>query len=408
MSKVKPGFRKSGFTVSRNPEITGTPTYNQVIDIINETVDKNAEFYEIEPAIVTKVYAEEKDLPLITNKDGNLVPNWKLLGTVEVELMEQGVSNNTNIKPLSQHIYQLPVIGEVINITEHDGELYYSFPLNTNNNVNMNLKRGGWLKEVPPETGLNRKVITQQGDTIFQGRYGQSIKFSSAKDTKGKNVFPNVKISNGQYDSIIMTGMKLADKNYPHIQNVNMDGSTIQLTSGDEVLDLNPSFQSNEVPPKLNGHIITLNSDKIIFNAKRNTDRHKQSGDIHFFGGRNINIGANEEINIEIPMAVGSKITMGESDSTNPIVKGDQLMQMFESLLLAMDTFSNVLVQAKGTLIKNSNEVDLIPLNDAAEKLRKSLNLIKTNFLSPSFETYKKDNYSGSFPRILSDKIFIS
>ena len=83
-------------------------------------------------------------------------------------------------------------------------------------------------------------------------------------------------------------------------------------------------------------------------------------------------------------------------------------MQMFESLLLAMDTFSNVLVQAKGTLIKNSNEVDLIPLNDAAEKLRKSLNLIKTNFLSPSFETYKKDNYSGSFPRILSDKIFIS
>ena len=208
--------------------------------------------------------------------------------------------------------------------------------------------------------------------------------------------------------SHLMTGMKLADKNYPHIQNVNMDGSTIQLTSGDEVLDLNPSFQSNEVPPKLNGHIITLNSDKIIFNAKRNTDRHKQSGDIHFFGGRNINIGANEEINIEIPMAVGSKITMGESDSTNPIVKGDQLMQMFESLLLAMDTFSNVLVQAKGTLIKNSNEVDLIPLNDAAEKLRKSLNLIKTNFLSPSFETYKKDNYSGSFPRILSDKIFIS
>ena len=168
MSKVKPGFRKSGFTVSRNPEITGTPTYNQVIDIINETVDKNAEFYEIEPAIVTKVYAEEKDLPLITNKDGNLVPNWKLLGTVEVELMEQGVSNNTNIKPLSQHIYQLPVIGEVINITEHDGELYYSFPLNTNNNVNEN-------NNITTNNNENKKKKKIDKSKLFGSDYNKEL-----------------------------------------------------------------------------------------------------------------------------------------------------------------------------------------------------------------------------------------
>ena len=54
--------------------------------------------------------------------------------------------------------------------------------------------RNGEGKVFPEFTKFNRKVYPQEGDTVVQGRYGQSIHFGSDKYF----VKPYVKLSVGQ------------------------------------------------------------------------------------------------------------------------------------------------------------------------------------------------------------------
>ena len=368
-------FFKSRKNKNRRTDGTGFLTYADAYQLIKDNIDEAVEFYELEPAIVTEVFLEPKKLPRkdIPNGDGKM-PDYSYLGTIRARFIESqsdGDVIDDYIKPLSPHMVAYPLIGEVVNIAKHGSQMYYYQPLNLKNHVNMNLANNTLTdpRVTSRTTEFNRNILSEYGDVVFNGRFGQSMKFGSDPFY----LYPDVKITNRQ--SVLP--QTIADEHYPHVQNINADGSSIFMTSGParEVDVLIPAVQTLTTPDVLDGDMITLNSDKIVFNSKQT--------DIHMFARRNLNLSANEEINLELGInAIGGRITLGDAESTNPMVLGNQLEDLFEKLFSSLQGFTNSV----------SNATGIAEVGDAAKVMLDEVQNMKTNIL----------------PSILSDTVYIT
>ena len=368
-------FFKSRKNKNRRTDGTGFLTYADAYQLIKDNIDEAVEFYELEPAIVTEVFLEPKKLPRkdIPNGDGKM-PDYSYLGTIRARFIESqsdGDVIDDYIKPLSPHMVAYPLIGEVVNIAKHGSQMYYYQPLNLKNHVNMNLANNTLTdpRVTSRTTEFNRNILSEYGDVVFNGRFGQSMKFGSDPFY----LYPDVKITNRQ--SVLP--QTIADEHYPHVQNINADGSSIFMTSGParEVDVLIPAVQTLTTPDVLDGDMITLNSDRIVFNSKQT--------DIHMFARRNLNLSANEEINLELGInAIGGRITLGDAESTNPMVLGNQLEDLFEKLFSSLQGFTNSV----------SNATGIAEVGDAAKVMLDEIQNMKTNIL----------------PSILSDTVYIT
>ena len=363
-------YRKSSFVYNREVTKTGVASYEDVYSIIRDNVDNEVEFYEIEPAIVTKVYLEPKDLPY-----SNGISDYSKYGTIKARfLYSQSGDDEISeyIKPLSSHMVVYPLVGEIVNIASHGGQMFYYSPLNLRNNVNMNRSKG-----VLPDgsvklniTKYNRMLASKKGDININGRFGQGIKFGSNIDGNGDYRFPTVKITNGQNND----RRKINNDFFPHIQNINLDGSTILISSGaltNENDILIPAADSSWWPVKwktsITGNIIMLNSDSLVFNAKG------ESGDIHLSANRNIALSSNYSITLEAGET--GVINLGEADATNPILKGKETQDLLEKVFVALSEFSNTLKNVKGTA----------EINDAAELMYDKIKTIEETALPKVF-----------------------
>ena len=218
-------------------------------------------------------------------------------------------------------------------------------------------------------TEHNRNLLSEYGDVVINGRFGNGIKFGSDPFYQ----YPDIKITNRQS----VPPQKIQDEHYPHLQNINADGSSIFITSGParEVDALIPATTTLTTPDVLDGDMITLNSDRLVFNSKKT--------DIHMFARWKLNLSANEEINLELGVnAFGGRISLGDAESTNPMVLGNQLEDLFEKLLSAISSFSN----------STSGATGVAQISDAGEVLKRDIEDISTNIL----------------PNILSDTVYIT
>ena len=113
----------------------------------------------------------------------------------------------------------------------------------------------------------------------------------------------------------------------------------------------------------------------VVFNSKKT--------DIHMFARRNLNLSANEEINLELGLnAFGGRITLGDAESTNPMVLGNQLEDLFEKLFSSLESFSNSVSKATG----------IAEVSDASKVMLDEVQNIKSNIL----------------PKMLSDTVYIT
>jgi hypothetical protein len=368
-------FFKSKKQYVRKTDNTGFATYSDVYSIVKDNIDEALEFYEIEPAIVLEILLDPKDFPRKTTPDGDgKMPDYSYLGTIRarfVESQNEGDAIDSYIKPLSPHMVVYPLVGEVVNVAKHGNQMYYYQPLNIRNHVNMNIANNVLTdpKVTALTTEFNRTLLGEYGDVVFNGRFGQAIKFGSDP----YYLYPDVKITNGQSVPL----QKTQDEYYPHVQNINDDGSSIFMTSGParEVDVLTPAVQTLTTPDVLDGDMITLNSDRLVFNSKQT--------DIHMFARRNLNLSANEEINLELGInSIGGKITLGDAESTNPMVLGNQLEDLFEKLFSSINSFCNAVSSATG----------VAEVGDAAKTLLTEVQDMKTNML----------------PKTLSDVVYIT
>jgi len=329
---MQPGYRKKTKFVSTVRDKTGFVNLNQVMDVLKQH-SSSEEFYEIEPAKVLHVYMDDEEVgfPYYYKNDVKM-PDRSYLGAVSVRLLYSQAGDeylDEIIRPLSPHIVSYPIKGEIVNIANYNGTLYYFNPLNSYGRVNMNRSRVGDSDNLVLHkyTQWNRPIAPEQGDTIIQGRFGQSMHFGSDNN----HIKPYIKFTVGQNDPDENGVHSMPDINktkddfYPHVEDINLDESSIYITTNQHV-PLHIAAKSKVLQEHLGGHnrsAIVLNSDCVTFNAK------DPNGDVSMFAQRNINLSSNTSINLETEFG---QVFLGDVDSTNGVVKGKELTDFLREL----------------------------------------------------------------------------
>jgi hypothetical protein len=201
------------------------------------------------------------------------------------------------------------------------------------------------------------KLKLYEGDSIIESRFGQSIRFSAYNNKAGStpSFSPTIIIRNGESPL-----NQAKNVNVTIEEDVNMDGSTIALSSKDYELPFIPGtldkngksdFETKpesfvDYPAKLNGDQILLSSGRLMFSAR--------NGEMIFYSKKNygfisdgnlsidnklgIDISVKDNINIvtndkDVVMVTGNgKIFLGSKD-LEPLVKGKQLVALLGELI---------------------------------------------------------------------------
>ena len=362
--KSRPGASKDF-----KPFSGGLPNLSQIHNSLAgvEQRLRSTEFYELEATEVIDVILNEEDLPL--EADGT--PTYSLIGAIKGRMVnsqhKQPESRLGWIQPMDANIKQYPLIGEYVIVGRYLGRYYYAQTINMLGSPNSNsypgysgdkasltdntTRRHAHNRSVEVATTktpnkaasgevtvgdpfepnpLIRQLQPTFGDVIFNGRLGQSIRFGSNPDT----LEPNILIRAGQLTDAEAFG-KTADvddlknnANKPVTEDINADGSSLWITSDQEV-PLEVAIES-DLTPTIDGKQIILNSDRLLFNAKN-------GGDIFCYSANDINFIATTQIVVESP-----KILLGNVEATEPVVKGQILVDLLLELIGILDGIHTV------------------------------------------------------------------
>lgn len=175
------------------------------------------------------------------------------------------------------------------------------------------------------------------GDTIYQGRFGNSIRLGSTANptntswsSVGKNGDPIMVLRNGQSNLP-------SDPWKPIVENINDDPSSIYLTSTQRlpISTQNSTFTSYQNPPsspnQYEGAQVVINSDRLVFNAKKDH--------VLISGEKSVNLSSNGTLNFDTKnfiIDVGQNIKLGSKNASQSLILGDKFLfdlnQVMESL----------------------------------------------------------------------------
>lgn len=390
------------YKIYRDDEHIVLPDGPATVRDIKRYVKESPEFYELEPAEVLEVFLDKEDL-----LDDENVADWSKYGYIRARLSisNSGKDDTVIIAPLDSNIKEYPHPGEYVIVAKYFGDLYYTQKLNMHNSVNLNsfpglskvydMFTGETYKDNLPVIGNTdiRQVKAEEGDIIFNGRFGQSIRFgSNVKELIDENgdlvpdtgipQSPNVLIRAGQ-------GEVPVEKAKPVTENINLDGSSLWMTTNQKV-SLNfsnnktPGFYSNSLRNNLTGNQIVLNSDKIIFNARNN--------EISLTSSHFISLSANDNIGLEVPNDIGN-VQLGDAKANQPVLGGDLTMELFEKLIDYLIEFANGIKGAQGSVVDF-----VIPISDilpSSMGLAASLKELKTRMDEPKSKTVNVGHMRG-------------
>jgi len=363
-----------------------------------------SEFYELEAAEVIECWLDEEDLPLVGETDE---PDWSKYGWIaaRMSVSNSGIDDIVNIRPLDTNIKEYPYPGEHVIIASYYGQKYYTQKLNLNNSVNLNSFPGLskvydiWTQEVYkdnlPMIGWPRvkQLKAEEGDIIFNGRFGQSIRFgSNVKEIidKNQNLLPDTGIP--QSPNVIIRagqGVEESNANRPVNEEINLDGSSVWMTTDQKVdikLDNSHStfIWADKGSEGFGGNRITINSDGLIFNSKKNNILMSSMG---FIG-----LTANTEIGIEVPNDTG-RVYLGDGMADQPVLGGDQTMELFGLLVDYLIEFTNQLAPAMGSIINFPVPIPHIPIS--CSSLVTKLQTLKTRIDEPKSKTVHVGHLRG-------------
>ena len=363
-----------------------------------------SEFYELEAAEVIECWLDEEDLPLVGETDE---PDWSKYGWIaaRMSVSNSGIDDIVNIRPLDTNIKEYPYPGEHVIIASYYGQKYYTQKLNLNNSVNLNAFPGlskvydMWTQEIykdnlPMIGNFSIKELkAEEGDIIFNGRFGQSIRFgSNVKEIidKNQNLLPDTGIP--QSPNVIIRagqGVEESNANRPVNEEINLDGSSIWMTTDQKVdikLDNSHStfIWADKGSEGFGGNRITINSDGLILNSKKNNILMSSMG---FIG-----LTANTEIGIEVPNDSG-KVYLGDGQANQPVLGGDQTMELFGLLVDYLIEFTNQLAPAMGSIINFPVPIPHIPIS--CSSLVTKLQTLKTRIDEPKSKTVHVGHLRG-------------
>lgn len=233
------------------------------------------------------------------------------IGRAKVRFLntEKGASSENLpwANPLLPHQTMYPLVGEYVLVFKMLGGYWYIGPINTKQQVTENAHPivGLALKQTLKDSLKNKRkdalgVITRladnpnkigtdfkkqkvnplkpfEGDIIYQGRYGQSMRFGSSQmvgSSLGEQ-FPNIILRAGQGPDTAKTTDDKGERSLTN-ESINQDASSIYLVS-QQILGLVPATYNTNVhlksllekPVAFDGASILLNSDRLVFNSKK-------------------------------------------------------------------------------------------------------------------------------------------
>lgn len=332
-------------------------------------------FFELEAAEVIDIFISLKDL----ERSGlDQPPKTTDIGKAKVRMLNSEFGKDISLlrlaRPLDTHIKRFPLKHEVVIVVDYLGELFYTQTLNVFGSINHNafpnislpriksnrkdrtaeeynkaqgnanvadsnegkstdddLKLGTTFK-----SNINIKPLAViEGDVVFEGRFGHSIKFGSNPEIDIAP--PNIKIRNEQPRVVPATFLE------PIPENINEDGSSIYLTAN-EVVDLSLATigtsvhnrSADEKLTTLDGRQIVITSDRIVWNAKVNELFGSAKKSINFMTAGQFTIDAGKQFVVQSDSAAiltTPNIFLGSIEATEPVVLGDTLVELLTEML---------------------------------------------------------------------------
>jgi len=187
------------------------------------------------------------------------------------------------------------------------------------------------------------------GDSLLEGRFGQSLRFGHTTlnqsstvqnnwSSIGQNTDPITILKNGQPQNV-------SDKGWiPITENISSDLSSIYLTSYQKIpfSIANENFISYTTPPTTPSQFtspqIILNSDRIVLNAKTDS--------ILISGQNSVSISSNNSVNIESTseIDIASKLVkLGSANASQAVLRGDETIEYLKILITELQNLSEAL-----------------------------------------------------------------
>lgn len=225
-----------------------------------------------------------------------------------------------------------------------------------------------------------RNLQPYSGDLIYQGRWGQSFRFSS---TLKQSLIPNPWSKSGEDGdpiTILKNGQheENTDPWVPQVEDINTDSSSIYLTSTQSIpigvssKDYKSYFSPPDSPNTFIGEQIILNSGRLLLNSKTDS--------ILLSSKNTINLNAVNSLNVDAPKSIfnSRNIYLGDKNATEPVILGDKFLGDLQKLLLSLIQLSSALSSPIGTPIPFVPNVSIPgPATDTQVKAQNMLNKIQ-------------------------------
>lgn len=401
----------------------------------------NGQEYELVPAEVVDVDFSGK------NKEKLYTVVCKLIGAFG----SQAAFNLVQARALDANIKNIPIIGEIVMLlkapTSYNSyfgttqEYYYTNPVSirssvhhngipgvnetnlkvsakdnrkrdnardgVNTSTNKRLEVKSTIDPAFPERLDVRPIQPYSGDIILEGRWGQSIRFSSTVDERrtypvrpvwqkglGETGNPILIISNG-------TNPKNKKHNEFISENPDEDDASIWMTSGQSIRfkqasGYTPSIKDKEIElykkNDFGGNQVLITSDRLIFNARKQEILAYSKESIGLSSEKIISLDGKELVETE-----SKRINLG-LNATSPVLLGDRTMNWLDTLCDILSKFITTTTQItvptgvgpSGPPINTPAflqiRTNLLQLQREIEKLQSRLAFVNENTAGPSEE----------------------
>ena len=228
-----------------------------------------------------------------------------------------------------------------------------------------------------------RNLQPYPGDLIYQGRWGQSLRFGATVQNapipnpwsdEGEDGDAITIIRNGQYE-------EETEPWIPQVEDINEDKSSVYLTTTQKIpievaSDSYKSYNSAPISPQVYAeNQIILDSGRLLLNAK--------SDSILLTSNDTINLNSVNSVNIDSPKTViqSPEVLLGDKGAKEPLIFGDKFLNDLSKLLSSLISLSSALSTPIGT------PVPFVP--NAAIPGPASQTLVKAQNMLNKIETYK-------------------
>ena len=374
------------------------------------------------------------------------VGEWNGMGTIYFEPLD-GRSINVNYAyPIFPQIKMYPLINEIVLLAgipskfvedeQNTDTVYYYFPptgiwnhphhnaypaitdyskLQEEQSNDYESVNGAYVRRIDEDpTGINlnftkyanpsqdtfvekadiHPLLSFNGDVIYEGRWGNSLRFGSTISTPPNSQLLinnnwSVTGSNGDPITILRNGQPTnsTDEGWiPITEDTSKDLSSIYLTSYQKIpfSIANENFVSYTTPPTTPAQFthpqIIINSDRIILNAK--------SDSILISGQNSVGLSSNNSINLEAKQIYldGTDIRLGSKNASQSALKGDITVEYLKILINELKNITEALKTVQnwpnGTPIPNST---MLTVANSAQNVLNSvynnIDSIKSSFI---------------------------